>query len=195
MNETLPSIYLVRHGETEWSITRQHTGSTDIPLTEKGEADAVQLGKSLKNHAFAKVMSSPRSRALRTCELAGFIKECEIDSDLAEWDYGQYEGITTKEIHLIQPSWDLFEDGCPGGETPDEIGERADRVLEYLKALKADVLIFSHGHFLRVLGTRWINLPANQASHFLLDTSSISILSFEHTLSRPVIKLWNSKGT
>jgi broad specificity phosphatase PhoE len=191
MEETLPCVYLVRHGETAWSLSRQHTGTTDLPLIEKGEADALKVGRALENQTFAKVFSSPRQRALRTCELAGFGHAVEIDPDLAEWNYGDYEGLTTKEIHLTDPKWDLFHDGCPNGESPEEITARADRVIKRLMLIKNHVLIFSHGHFLRVLATRWIQLPVASAAHFLLETSSLSILGFEHSLAKPVISLWN----
>lgn len=193
MESSLPAVYLVRHGETAWTLSRQHTGTTDLPLVEKGEADALKVGRHLEGQAFALVLSSPRQRALRTCELAGFGYTVEIDPDLAEWNYGDYEGLTSKEIKLINPEWNLFHDGCPNGESPDGISKRADRVIYRLRSMKTKILIFSHGHFLRVLATRWLGLPVANASCFLLGTSSLSILSYEHTLDKPVISLWNSK--
>lgn len=195
MAETLPLIYLVRHGETEWTLTRQHTGTTDIPLTEKGESDALQVGRELQGQTFAKIFSSPRQRARRTCELAGFASSCEINNDLAEWNYGDYEGITSKEIAQKNPRWDLFKEGCPGGESPEQISARADRVVKEMLRVQGKALIFSHGHFLRVLAVRWICLPVQEAAHFLLSTSSISILGFEHSLDKPAIHLWNKQIT
>jgi broad specificity phosphatase PhoE len=192
MNKSLPQIYLVRHGETEWTVSRQHTGKTDLSLIEKGEADALKIGRHLENHEFFKVFSSPRKRAIRSCQLAGFEHILEIDKDLEEWDYGNYEGMTTKEIKAKNPDWELFTDGCPSGESVHEISERADRVIKRLLTIQKDVLIFSHGHFLRVLASRWICLPAIQGRRFLLDTSSISILGFEHTIASPVISSWNN---
>jgi broad specificity phosphatase PhoE len=145
MSETLPVLYLARHGETIWSLSGQHTGRTDLPLTERGERNARALGKRLRGLAFAKVFTSPLQRAARTCELAGFGAVAEIDPDLFEWNYGQYEGRRTAEIHAERPDWQLFRDGCPGGESPDQIGARADRVVERVRAIKGDVLVFSSG--------------------------------------------------
>ncbi len=149
MSEALPVIYLARHGETAWSLSGQHTGRTDLRLTERGERNARALGERLRGLAFAKVFTSPLQR-VRTCELARFGAVAEIDPDLVEWDYGQYAGRTA-EIHAERPDWQLFHDGCPGGESPDQIGARADRVVERVRAIKGDVLVFSSGHFLRVL--------------------------------------------
>lgn len=191
MSEKLPSIYLVRHGETPWTVTRQHTGRTDIPLIPKGEADALKIGTRLENLSFEKVYSSPLKRALRTSQLAGFQDVVQIDPDLAEWDYGKYEGITTKEIRAKDPDWDIFRDGCPGGESPEQISARADRVIVSLKPVKGNVLVFSHAHFLRVLATRWLELNVKEARCFLLGTSSVSILGYEHNQNEPVICLWN----
>ena len=158
MNEKLPAIYLARHGETAWSLSGQHTGLTDVPLTERGERNARRLGERLAGSAFAKVFTSPLQRAARTCELAGFGAAAEVDPDLVEWNYGKFEGLRTLEIRAEHPDWQLFRDGCPGGESPDQIGARADRVVSRVRAIKGDVLIFSSGHFLRVLATRWFGL-------------------------------------
>ncbi|MFZ0827801.1 MAG: histidine phosphatase family protein [Verrucomicrobiia bacterium] len=192
MSETLPVIYLARHGETAWSLTGQHTGLTDLPLTEHGERNARRLGGRLRGLTFARVFTSPLQRAARTCELAGFAKAAEVDPDLFEWNYGQYEGRTTAEIVAERPDWQLFRDGCPGGETPEQVGARADRVVKRLRAVQGNVLVFSSGHFLRVLAARWLGLEAGWAGcYFLLSTASLSAVGYENKLSRPVIRLWN----
>src|SRR5580692_1348480 len=154
----LYSVYLARHGETAWSLTGQHTGLTDLPLTERGQRNARRLGERLAGLGFAKVFTSPLQRASRTCELAGFGVVAEVDRDLVEWNYGNYEGLRTVEIHAKRPGWDLFRDGCPEGESPDQVGARADRVVGRVRTIKGDVLIFSSGHFLRVLTARWLGL-------------------------------------
>ncbi len=194
MSERLPAIYLARHGETAWSVSGQHTGRTNLPLTENGERVAHQLAQRMHGLKFAKVMTSPTQRARRTCELAGFGAGAEVVEDLAEWDYGQYEGRTSPEIHAERPDWDLFRDGCPGGESPAQIGARAKRVVERLRAINDDVAIFSSGHILRVLAAHWLGLETNGARYFLLSTASLSIVSYEHNLSNPAIKLWNAVG-
>jgi broad specificity phosphatase PhoE len=191
MPVSLPIVYLARHGETEWSITGQHTGRTDIPLTARGERDAQNLGRRLKGATFIKILTSPLSRASRTCELAGFGDQAEPEPDLQEWDYGQYEGRRTIDIHKEQPGWYLFRDGCPGGESVEAIGARADRVVARLRATAGDVLIFSHGHILRVLAARWLGLPPADARLFMLSTAALSILGYEHSLNEPAIRLWN----
>lgn len=192
MSETLPVIYLARHGETAWSLTGQHTGLTDLPLTERGERNARRLGERLKGLSFTKVLTSPLQRAVRTCELAGFGATAEVDRDLLEWNYGAYEGRRTAEILAERPGWQLFVDGCPGGESPDRIGARADRVVSRLRAVKGDVLLFSSGHFLRVLSARWLGLEPRGGRYFLLSTASLGTLGYEHnSLSEPVIRLWN----
>lgn len=191
MEKSLPEIYLARHGETEWSMTGQHTGRTDIPLTTRGERNALSLGERLKGTTFAKILTSPRSRARRTCELAGFGDQAEVDQDLQEWDYGRYEGRRTADIRKERPDWYLFRDGCPGGESVEAIGGRADRVVAHLRAIDGNVLIFSHGHILRVLAARWLGLPAGDAQFFVLSTAALSILGYEHRLNEPAIRLWN----
>jgi probable phosphoglycerate mutase len=186
-------LYLIRHGETEWSLSGQHTGRTDIPLIPRGEDAARKLGQRLREISFTRVLSSPLLRARRTCELAGLFPMAEIEPDLSEWDYGDYEGQTTAEIHRARPDWNLFQDGCPRGESPVQVSERADRVIARLRALEGDVAIFSHGHIGRVLGARWIGLPVEQAQHFLLGTASLSILGYEHPLAEESsIVLWNA---
>jgi probable phosphoglycerate mutase len=191
MTAALPLVYLARHGETAWSLTGQHTGLTDLALTTHGESAAHRLGLRLKGMSFAKVLVSPLQRAVQSCELAGFRAAAEIDRDLVEWDYGEYEGKRTAEIRQLRPDWQLFRDGCPGGETPEQIGARADRVIQKLLAVQGDVLIFSSGHILRVLGARWQGLKATAGEGLLLSTASLSILGYEHTLAEPVIRLWN----
>jgi len=191
MSETLPIIYLARHGETAWSLSGQHTGLTDLPLTERGERNARRLGERLHGMNFAKVFTSPLQRAARTCELAGFGAVAEVDGDLLEWNYGEYEGRRTAEILAERPGWQLFRDGCPGGESPDQIGSRADRVVSHLRAIHGDVLLFSSGHFLRVLAARWLGLEPGAGRYFLLSTASLSALGYEHDRSEPVIRLWN----
>jgi probable phosphoglycerate mutase len=192
MSSPLPIVYLARHGETAWSLTGQHTGLTDLPLTERGESNARRLGDRLNGLKFAQVFCSPLQRARRTCELAGFISAAKIDTDLIEWNYGIYEGKTSTEILAQRPGWELFRDGCPGGETPQQVGARADGVVSRLRAAGGDVLVFSSGHFIRALTARWLGLEAGAAGRcFMLNTASLSALSYEHDLSRPVIRLWN----
>ena len=192
MSEILPILYLARHGETTWSLSGQHTGLTVLPLTENGERNARRLGERLKGLTFAKVLTSPLKRAARTCELAGFGAVAEVDRDLVEWDYGQYEGRRSDEIRAERPDWQLFRDGCPGGESPGQVSVRADRVVRQVRAVSGDVLLFSSGHFLRVLATRWLGLePTANCRFFMLSTASLSAVGYEHDLSRPVIRLWN----
>lgn len=192
MDKELPVIYLARHGETAWSLTGQHTGLTDLPLTAHGERNARHLGERLRGMRFAKVFTSPLQRALRTCELAGFKASAEVDRDLVEWNYGDYEGKRTIEIRAENPGWQLFRDGCPGGESPEQIAARADRVVKRLRTIRGDALIFSSGHFLRVLTARWLGLEPVAGKFFTLDTASLSELGYERDLSAPVIRLWNS---
>jgi len=191
VGETFPIIYLVRHGETAWSLSGQHTGLTDLPLTQRGERNARLLGRRLSGLVFAKVLTSPLQRAVRTCELAGFGPIAEVDRDLLEWNYGDYEGRRTVEIHAERPEWQLFRDGCPGGESPSQVGARADRVVSRVRAIQGDVLLFSSGHFLRVLAARWLGLEPAAGRLLLLSTASVSALSYEHNLFEPVIQLWN----
>ena len=188
----LPVIYLARHGETAWSLSGQYTGLTDLPLTEHGKGTARKLGERLKGLTFAKVFTSPLQRAHRTCELAGFGAEAEIDPDLVVWVYGEYEGRLGAEIRAERPGWNLFRDGCPGGETPEHVIIRADRVVKRLRAIDGNVLVFTSGHFMRVLVTRWLGLePTANSRLFMLSTASLSALGYENDLSRPVIRFWN----
>ena len=191
MSESLPVVYLARHGETAWSLSGQHTGLTDLPLTDRGELNARRLAVRLQGLSFKKVFTSPLQRARRTCELAGFGDRAEIDRDLLEWNYGEYEGRRTEEIHAERPDWQLFRDGCPGGESPAQVGERADRVVKRVREIRGNVLIFSSGHILRVLSARWLGLEPAGGKYFLLSTASLSALGYEHNLSQPAIKLWN----
>ena len=191
MSATLPITNRARHGETAWTLTGQHTGLTDIPLTERGEGNARRLGERLKGLTFARVFTSPLQRALRTCELAGFAAVATVDPDLVEWNYGEYEGRRSDEILAERPDWQLFRDGCPGGETPDEVGVRADRVVSRVRAVEGDVLLFSSGHFLRVLAARWLGLEPGAGRFFLLSTASLSALGYEHDRTQPVIRLWD----
>jgi broad specificity phosphatase PhoE len=192
MSEVLPAVYLARHGNTAWTLSGQHTGLTDLPLTPDGERNAVRLGERLTGMKFVKVFTSPLQRAARTCQLSGFGAHAETDSDLVEWNYGQYEGLTSAQILRQSPDWDLFRDGCPGGESPAQIGERADRVVQRVRSISGDVLVFTSGHFIRVLTARWLALgPGTGGRYFLLNPASLSALSYEHNLSRPVIRLWN----
>jgi broad specificity phosphatase PhoE len=185
------AIYLVRHGETAWSLTGQHTGLTDLPLTERGEDNARALGHWLVGRFFNRVWTSPLQRASRTCQLAGFAAMAEVDPDLVEWNYGEYEGLRTTEIRSRRPAWDLFRDGCPGGESPGEMGARADRVLERIGAAEGNILLFSSGHFLRVLAMRWLGLEPALGSFFMLDATSVSVLGRENCAAQPVIQMWN----
>jgi broad specificity phosphatase PhoE len=192
MTEVLPVIYLARHGETAWSLSGQHTGRTDLPLTEQGERTAGHLGGRLKELTFLKIFTSPLQRARRTCALAGYGDVAEVDPDLVEWDYGQYEGRRTAEILAERPGWQLFRDGCPGGESPQQVAQRADRVVGRARDVKGNVLLFSSGHFIRVLAARWLGLePTQNSRYFALSTASLSALGYERDLSRPVIQLWN----
>jgi broad specificity phosphatase PhoE len=187
----LPEVYLARHGETAWTLTGQHTGRTDIPLTARGEQDALSLCQRLQGATFTRVLVSPLGRAQRTCELAGFGDQAEVDPDLQEWDYGQYEGRRTADIRQARPGWEIFRDGCPGGESVAVVSARADRVTARLRAVEGNVLVFSHGHFLRVLAARWLGLPTGAARHFILSTAALSILGYEHTRDEPALRLWN----
>jgi len=186
-------VYCIRHGETEWSLSGQHTGRTDIPLTENGRRLAAALRPRLAGHAFARVLSSPLARARETCALAGLGQAGEIEPDLAEWDYGDYEGLTSERIQTIAPGWLVFRDGCPGGEMPDEVAARVDRVIARVRAAGGDVALFAHGHVLRVLAARWIGLPPEEGKRFLLDTGTISVLGDYRGI--PAIRVWNCAGS
>ncbi len=191
MNKPLPDVYLARHGETAWSLSGRHTGRTDIPLTEHGEDNARRLQGRLEGTTFTEVLVSPLQRARRTCELAGFGAVASVIPDLVEWDYGDYEGRLTSDIRHERPGWYLFRDGCPGGESLAEVGARADRVVARLRADGGRILLFGHGHFFRILAARWMDLPVEDARHWMLSTASLSIVGYEHTLADPAIVLWN----
>jgi broad specificity phosphatase PhoE len=187
----LPTVYLARHGETEWSKSGQHTGRTDLPLTAAGEESAQALGARLRGIAFDHLFTSPLTRARRTAELAGYAPV--VDPDLLEWNYGEFEGLKSAEITARRPGWNLFRDGAPGGETPDEVTARVDRLVTRLKGLNGNVICFAHGHILRVIAARWIGYPLQLATCMLLSTATLSILSFNHhNLAEPAIKVWNS---
>jgi broad specificity phosphatase PhoE len=186
-------VYLVRHGETAWTITGQHTGRTDLALTCRGEEEARALGPRLKGLRFDHVLSSPLRRALRTCELAGFMGLATLDRDLLEWDYGLYEGRTLVDIHQERPEWELFRDGCPSGESVLQITERVDRIVSRLRALKGSVLIFSSGHVLRVLAARWIDSSAALGRRLVLDPACVCVLGYDHRGTDSVIRLWNNR--
>src|SRR6266851_3214901 len=191
MSDALPVVYLARHGETAWTVSRQHTGVTDLPLTAQGEVEARQLGERLEGLTIASVLTSPLQRAVRTCELAGFGSAARVEPDLLEWNYGSYEGLTSVEIHNERPGWQLFRDGCPEGESPDQVGARADRVIRRVRAIGGDVLLFSSGHFLRMFAARWLGLDPGAGRYFLLGTASLSAVGYEHDRSEPVIRLWD----
>jgi broad specificity phosphatase PhoE len=192
MHNPFPVIYVVRHGDTAWSVSGQHTGLTDLPLTHEGEEHARGLRDRLSDVVFTRVFTSPLQRARATCALAGFSSVAEIESDLVEWDYGKYEGLRSAEIHAERPDWDLFRDGAPGGETPAQVAERADNIWTRVRSIRGNVLLFSSGHFIRVLAARWIGLePSWHCNSFVLGTASISAFGYDSDLARPVIELWN----
>jgi len=195
MNSTdLPSVCIVRHGETPWTVTGQHTGRTDIPLASRGEEQARQLGARLRDMRFDDVFTSPLQRAKRTCELAGFAPVATVDADLVEWDYGEYEGRRTVEIRAERPAWGLFEDGCPQGESASDVGARADRVIERLRRRPGHVLLFGHRDMLRVMAARWLQFPPLEGRRFYLGTGSLSLLGYDHSTSEPIIRLWNESN-
>jgi probable phosphoglycerate mutase len=185
-------IYLIRHGETEWSLSGRHTGLTDLPLTARGEAQARSIGERLRALEFSTVLTSPLQRARRTCELAALEAPTHREDALCEWHYGQYEGLTGAQIRQRQPGWDVFRNGCPDGESPEQVCRRADGLIERLRGLDGRVALFSHGHFLRALAVRWIGLPLVHGSNFGLEAGAISQLGYEHQrIEEPAIELWN----
>ena len=183
-------VFLVRHGETEWSVSGQHTGDTDIPLTEHGKKAAKRLKPALAREQFSLVLTSPLQRARGTCHLAGLGELAEVDDALKEWNYGEFEGLTPKQIHERAPGWILFRDGCPGGESPEDVGARVDRVIARVRAVEGHVAMFAHGHIFRVLAARWLGLPPTAGCHFMLDTSTLSILSYYRGI--PALRRWNA---
>ena len=192
-NESHGDVVLVRHGETEWTLSGQHTGRTDIPLTECGRNDARLLAPLLSATDLALVLSSPLGRARETCELAGLGAHMQLEPDLMEWNYGDYEGLTSKQIKRTAPNWMVFTDGCPGGETPEQVGTRADRVIHRIRSATGRVALFAHGHLLRVLAARWIGLPPSAGQHLLLDTSTVGVLGYYQAV--PAMKRWNAPVT
>jgi broad specificity phosphatase PhoE len=183
-------VYLLRHGETEWSLNGRHTGVTDIPLTENGRIAARLLKPILAKVTFTLVLTSPLQRARETCELAGLGQFVNVETDLIEWNYGEYEGLTTEQIRSTRPGWSVFRDGCPGGESPEQVGARADRVITKVRTAAGNVALFGHGHFTRVLAARWINLSANYGENFLLDTATLNVLGYYR--ESPAFKIWNA---
>jgi probable phosphoglycerate mutase len=183
-------VLLIRHGETEWSLNGRHTGVSDIPLTEKGRQVAAEWKPILADRSFELVLTSPLQRARVTCELTGLGSQAETDPDLLEWNYGSYEGLTPKQIRAQRPDWLIFVDGCPDGESPEQVGARVDRVITRVRNQQGDVALFAHGHVLRVLASRWLGLPATAGRHFILDTATASVLSSYH--GSPAIKRWNA---
>ncbi|QDS96049.1 Alpha-ribazole phosphatase [Roseimaritima multifibrata] len=189
-------IFIMRHGETEWSVSGKHTGRVDIPLTENGEREARQLGKRLASTTFDHVLVSPLQRARQTCDLADCGARAETEPDLIEWNNGDYEGQTHTDIFKKRPDWNLFRDGCPHGESPADISARADRLIKRLVTLDGNVALFSHSHFGRVLGVRWIGLPVQAGQHFILNTASLSVLCYQHeNVAAPAIESWNNHGS
>jgi broad specificity phosphatase PhoE len=186
-------VYLLRHGETEWSLNGRHTGVTDIPLTENGRIAARLLKPILAKVTFTLVLTSPLQRARETCELAGLGQFANVEPDLIEWNYGEYEGLKTDQIRLTSPGWSVFRDGCPGGESPEQVGARADRVITKVRAAAGNVALFGHGHFTRVLAARWINLSANYGENFLLDTATLNVLGYYR--ESPAFMIWNAPLT
>jgi probable phosphoglycerate mutase len=186
----VPKVVAVRHGETAWSLSGQHTGTTDIPLTENGRRLATRLRPLLARESFALVLTSPLQRARDTCALGGLAGSAAVDADLVEWNYGKYEGLTPAQIHATAPAWLIFRDGCPDGETPAEVGARVDRVIARARAVEGDVALFAHGHVLRVLAARWLGLPPGAGQHFLLDTGTWNVLSYYRGV--PAVKTWNA---
>ena len=191
-SKPLPQVWIVRHGETQWSLSGQHTGRTDIPLLARGEQAAQALKPRLASHSFAHVLSSPLTRARQTCDLAGFANVAVNCDDLVEWDYGEYEGRRTSEILTERPGWKLFEDGCPGGETLAEVAARADRLIGSLRSLNGDALLFAHRDILRIIAARWVQLPAIEARRLYLNTACLGVLGYDHDLSEPIIRALNT---
>lgn len=190
MSNSEQKIYLLRHGETEWSLNGRHTGVTDIPLTENGRKLARQLQPILAREKFVMVLTSPLQRARETCELAGLGTLVSVDRDLMEWNYGEYEGLTTEQIRQTRPDWSVFSNGCPGGESPLQVSVRADRIVSRVRSVDGNVALFSHGHILRVLAARWINLSASYGENFLLDTATLNVLGYYR--ESPAFKIWNA---
>jgi probable phosphoglycerate mutase len=192
MSSALPKLYLARHGDTAWTDSHQHTGRTDIPLNERGEEHARQLGERLRGFSFVRVFTSPLQRAAKTCELAGFGAVAEVDTDLIEWDYGRWEGTLTSDILKNQPGWELFRDGCVDGESPEDVARRADRFIARVQKMEGDVLAFSSGHIIRMIAARWHSMPPAAGRVFFCRPASVGVLGFEHdSREQPILCLWN----
>lgn len=185
------NLFAIRHGETAWSLSGQHTGTTDIPLTDNGRRLAASMRPVLAKETFALVLVSPMQRARKTCELAGLGEKAVAEPDLVEWNYGKYEGLTPKQINELAPGWLIFRDGCPGGESPEQVGARVDRVIARARAIEGHVVLFAHGHVLRVLAARWLGLPPLAGQHFLLNTGTLSVLGYYQGI--PAVKIWNGR--
>jgi broad specificity phosphatase PhoE len=191
----LPRLFLARHGDTAWTDSRQHTGRTDLPLNERGEERARQIGERLQRFSFTRVFTSPLQRASKTCELGGFGAVAQVDHDLVEWDYGRFEGKLTRDILKERPGWELFRDGCPDGESPEDVAARADRFIARVRGLGGDMLAFSSGHIIRMIAARWLGLPPAGGRFFYCRPASVGVLGFEHkSLDEPIIGLWNYVG-
>lgn len=195
MEKECPRLFLIRHGNTDWSDSRRHTGRTDLPLNATGEQHACLLGTRLVVERFSHVFVSPLIRVRRTCDLAGFAGNSEIAPDLAEWDYGDYEGLLTKDVHRTRPGWILYRDGTPNGESPVQVAARADRFIEWIRPLDGDIAAFSSAQIIRMIAARWLGLPPSGARYFHTDTASVGILGYEHDRIQPVVRLWNDVGT
>jgi len=191
MNKYKQKVVLIRHGETKWTLAGRHTSFTDLSLTEKGREEASLLQGALNNWQFKQVFSSPLKRAIETCELAGVSGKVVVEPDLSEWNYGRYEGLTTKQIQKELPGWNLFEQGCPDGDSPAEVCARVDRIIKKVQAIDGDVAVFSHGHLSRVFATRWLNQPIEESGMFVLDTATLNVLGAYH--DTPAIVTWNAK--
>jgi broad specificity phosphatase PhoE len=192
MASDLPRLFLARHGDTAWTDSRQHTGRTDLPLNERGEERARQIGTRLQRFSFTRVFTSPLQRASKTCELAGFGAVARVDADLVEWDYGRFEGKLTRDILKERPGWEMFRDGCPDGESPQDVAARADHFISQVRAIDGDVLAFSSGHIIRMIAARWLGLPPGAGRFFFCRPASVGVLGFEHqTREEPIIGLWN----
>jgi len=192
MPTELPRLFLARHGDTPWTVSGQHTGRTDVPLTDQGEQNARQLGERLQVNSFTRVFTSPLERATKTCKLAGFGERAEIDSDLLEWDYGSYEGETTAAILQKAPGWQLYRDGCPSGESPEAVAVRAEHFIARVRDIKGDVLAFSSGHIIRMIAARWLGIPPAAGRFFYCRPASVGVLGYEHnSYEEPIIRAWN----
>jgi broad specificity phosphatase PhoE len=192
MPSEMPRLFLARHGDMAWTDSRQRTGRTDLPLNERGEEHARQLCERLRRFSFARVFTSPLQRASKTCALAGFGEVAKVNPDLMEWDYGRFEGKLTRQILKERPGWEMFRDGCPDGESPQDVAARADHFIAQVRGIEGDVLAFSSGHIIRMIAARWLGLPPGTGRFFFCRPASVGVLSFEHNNpDEPIIGLWN----